>query len=381
MPSRPEHPRLKVLAISSYAGDGGSEISYAAFLAHRPEWVDAKTLLVDDGPLADRLRGLGFDPAVGHGYRGRPGPRELLRFTRQLRPLLAREKPDVIWAMGQKAALLATPAARLARVPLVWHKVDYSWDRLLARPVAAGVNGVIGVSEAVIEAIGPLRPRRLLGIVWPQVELDPGFRASPDPDRPRIGTLARLVPYKGHHHIITAAAALADEFPGLEVVLAGSPDDNYPDYPGELRRLADRLGIAGIVKMPGFVSPADVLADLSVFINATYRDADGFGLEGLSGAMLEASWAGVPVVATRGGGTPEGVLDGVTGTLVEPADPEGLAVATGRYLADRRLHQATSDAAARFARERFAPEAASAKLFGLLAEAAGFVEPPGGRGG
>ncbi len=51
--------------------------------------------------------------------------------------------------MGIKAAILSAPAGRLTGVPVVWHKVDFSYDRSLARPTAASVRGVIGVSEAV----------------------------------------------------------------------------------------------------------------------------------------------------------------------------------------------------------------------------------------
>jgi glycosyltransferase involved in cell wall biosynthesis len=357
---------MRVLAISSYGGLGGSELSLSAFLEHRPADVDARALLVSDGGLRARLAALGIPVAVASGYEGRPTARRLGRFTRSLLRLLSRDRPDVIWAMGQKGALLAAPAAHRARLPLVWHKVDFSWDRTLAVPVAAVSDGVVAVSEAAAEALGPLRPARLLGVVWPPVTLDPALAARPDPARPAIGTLARLVPYKGHHHILAAAALLLPEFPGLRVVLAGPAAREYPDYPRELERRAAQLGLAERVELPGFASAPEVLERLSVFVNATYRDEQGFGLEGLSGAMLEASWVGVPVVATRGGGTAEGVLDGETGTLVEPASPTALAAAIAPYLRDPELAARTGAAGRRFARERFAPAAASRRLFELI---------------
>jgi glycosyltransferase involved in cell wall biosynthesis len=82
--------------------------------------------------------------------------------------------------------------------------------------------------------------------------------------------------------------------------------------------------------------------------------------------MLEASWVGLPVVATRAGGTPEGVDDGVTGTLTKPGDPAALASAIAPYLRDRALARRTGEAGARLARERFAPATAALRLFAAL---------------
>jgi glycosyltransferase involved in cell wall biosynthesis len=83
--------------------------------------------------------------------------------------------------------------------------------------------------------------------------------------------------------------------------------------------------------------------------------------------MLEASWAGIPVVATRGGGTAEGLLDGETGTLADSDGPVALAEAIRPYLSDPELARRTGAAGRRFARERFHPEAVSRRLFELLA--------------
>jgi hypothetical protein len=360
---------VKVLAISSYGGTGGSELSFAAFIEWRPADVEAIPLVLETGPLATRLAESGLPCRVATGLHGRPSPASFVSFAPKLWALLRRERPEVIWAMGQKAALLAAPAARAHGTPLVWHKVDFSWDRSLALPTAVAVDGVIAVSHAVTEALGPLRHRKLLGVVWPQVQLPPDLEASPDPAAPTIGTVGRLVPYKGHHLIIEAAALLRREFPSLRVILAGAAADPYPTYPRELTELATRLGVAEGVVMPGFVEPTSVLTQLNVFVNATHRDAQGFGLEGLSGAMLEASWVGLPVVATRGGGTAEGLIQNETGTLVDEPTPQALAAAIAPYLRDPALAARTGAAGRRLAVERCDPTAASRSLFSLLARA------------
>jgi glycosyltransferase involved in cell wall biosynthesis len=232
------------------------------------------------------------------------------------------------------------------------------------------VNGVISVSHAVAAALGPLRRRRLLAVIGPPVRLPRELHIAPS-ERPAIGTLATLSPIKGQHHIIEAAALLSEEFHDLRVVLAGAPTADDPGYPQELRDLASRLGIANRFELGGFVADvSEVLERLTVFVNATFRGQRGFGREGLSGAMLEASWAGLPVVATSGGGSHEGMRDGVTGTLCEPANPTALAAAVAPYLRDRELARRTGEAGRRFTREQFSPEAITPRLYQALARAA-----------
>jgi glycosyltransferase involved in cell wall biosynthesis len=359
---------MRVLAISSYGALGGGELSLAEFLAHRPADIEAVALLVEDGPLRAHLSQRGISTWAAEGYDGRPTTMQLARFTRTLRDLLERTEPDVVWATGLKAAYMAVPACRLTRTPLIWHKIDFSLDAVVARPLAAAVNGVISVSEAVAGALGPvLRRRRLIAVVGPPVRLPRELRIMPNERQLTIGTAATLTPIKGQRHIIEAAGILSKEFPQLRVILAGAPSPDYPGYPDELRRLAEGLGVGSRLELTGFVEDVvKVLSRLTVFLNATYRDSHGFGWEGLSGAMLEASWAGLPVVASRGGGTPEGLHDGVTGTLVAPQDPAGMARAIAPYLRDPGLAVSTGEAGWRFARERFAPEVCAARLFQAL---------------
>lgn len=362
---------MKVLAVSSYGGLGGGELSLAEFLVHRPTGIEARALLVEDGPLREHLLQRGIPTDGLTGLDGRPGPLRMARFTRSLLALLREFEPDVVWATGLKAAWMSAPGCRLARVPVVWHKIDFSLDRIAARPIGVAVNGVVSVSRAAAAALGPrLLERKLLAVVGPPVRLPARLRVTPNPQL-TIGTTATLTPIKGQLHIVEAAAILSEEFPALRVVLAGSRSLDYPDYADLLVRRAAEFGLGERLEMTGFVEDVGaLLGRLSVFVNATYRDERGFGWEGLSGSMLEASWVGLPVVATAAGGTPEGVLDGVTGSLVPESDPPALAGAIAPYLRDLELARATGEAGARYARERFAPAVASERLFGALARVA-----------
>lgn len=358
---------MRVLAVSSYGGLGGGEIAFSIFLEHRPADLEVEVLLVTDGPLRDRLERQGLTVRATPGCEGRPSPRMVVDFHRRFDRILRSGGFDAVWAVGQKAALMTAPACRLRGVPLVWHKIDFSWDRLLALPLAIASSSVIAVSAAVAGTLGPVSRRRPVTIAGPPVRLACEVKATAGP--PAIGTLARLVPYKGHHLMIEAAALLKDEIPDLRVILAGDRAPQYPDYPERLRRLALERGMNGSVEIPGFLEATDVLGRLTVFVNATYRDEEGFGFEGLSGAMLEASAAGLPVVATRGGGTAEGILPGKTGTLVESPDPAAIAAALRPYLQSPELARQTGAAGREFVESRFSPEAVADRLWTAIVAA------------
>jgi len=75
--------------------------------------------------------------------------------------------------------------------------------------------------------------------------------------------------------------------------------------------------------------------------------------EALSNVLLESMAAGAPTVATQVGGTPEALVDGVSGLLVAPNDSAGLAETIARLLDDRRLAAGLGQAARRVIEDRF----------------------------
>jgi glycosyltransferase involved in cell wall biosynthesis len=141
----------------------------------------------------------------------------------------------------------------------------------------------------------------------------------------------RLVHAKGVETLVRAAARCRT--PGMQLLLVGDGPERR-----RVERLARRIGVAGRVHVTGFV-PHDAIpgvlatADLLV-LPSIYEE---FGT-----VLVEALHARLPVVASRVGGIPEIIEDGVNGLLVEPGDPAALAAAIDTVLGDRGL-------AARFA--------------------------------
>jgi L-malate glycosyltransferase len=163
-------------------------------------------------------------------------------------------------------------------------------------------------------------------------------------DTPLVGVVSRLTRLKGLEHFLEAAAIVRSRVPAVRFLVVGETSPVDRDYLGELQVHAARCSVAEHVTFTGLRSdvPA-VLASLTVSVMPSLNEA-------LSNVVLESMAAGAPTVATRVGGTPEAVSDGVTGILVPPADSGALADAIVHLLTNRQLAAQLGHAA----RERIA---------------------------
>ncbi len=151
------------------------------------------------------------------------------------------------------------------------------------------------------------------------------FELSIPPDALVFGTAARLDPVKDLGTLIDAFAAVRAQVGDARLLLAG----DGPERDELASRVAARE-VADAVTFTGY--RADVRALLpacDVYVNSSVS-------EGISLTILEAMAAGLPVVATRVGGTPEVVTDGDNGLLVAARDPEGLSRAMLALARDER---------------------------------------------
>jgi L-malate glycosyltransferase len=170
---------------------------------------------------------------------------------------------------------------------------------------------------------------------------------------PVVGNVAALVPHKGQRHLIEAAHLVVRDMPDARFVILGE---------GELRDALERqvreYHLEKHVLLPGFRT--DVLGCIKSF--------DLFAMssvtEGLGTSLLDAMACGRPIVATRAGGIPEIVEDGVQGLLVEPRDHRAMARAIVMLLRDEPRRRAMGDAGyarvgARFTVERMVEQTAA----------------------
>jgi glycosyltransferase involved in cell wall biosynthesis len=278
-------------------------------------------------------------------------------------------RPDLVHAHGFKAALIARLAARRAgRVPVivtVHNHVLYRgisrftrWryifvERWLSRMTARVITVSDSLRDELVEQYG-IDPA-LITTVHNGLDLAP-FLAGPDRAAARVrrdipldalvfGIAARFAPQKAMDVLVDAAVPVLDGRRDAWLLLAG-------DGPmlEAVRSQAAASSASDRIVFPGFERdvPA-LLSALDVYVSSALS-------EGLPLATIEAMAAGLPVVSTRAGGTPEVVEDGVTGLLVEPGSAAGLSQAMSQLAGDADVRRSMGEAGRARARAEFSEE-------------------------
>jgi glycosyltransferase involved in cell wall biosynthesis len=255
---------------------------------------------------------------------------------------------------NSSAVLDGALAARLARVPHVWHvrerlplggRASAAWGRL----VVGLADRVICISRAVQAQTDVWRAHPRVVIVPDGFDLQalvPGRSASEVRaalgvgDAPLVGMVGRISPIKGHQVFLDAAAQLAEAWPEVRFVIVGGALPAYAPLHAALQAQASAGPLAGRVLFTGELPRAGVIElmpALDVLVMPTVT-MEGFGL-----VALEAMASGVPVVATHGG-PDDFITNGVTGRLIAAGRVDDLAAAVSGLLADpaaaRQLGQA-----------------------------------------
>lgn len=182
------------------------------------------------------------------------------------------------------------------------------------------------------------------------------------PDQKVVLCFGRLVPRKGVHRLIAAMPDVAAAIPGAVLVVGGTG----PEYK-KLRRSA--AGLKAPVVFAGRVADEDapaLYATADVFGLAVTDRWFGLEIEGLGVVLLEASACETPCVTGRSGGTPEAVLDGVTGRVVDARDRKQLAGALIDLLEDPELRASMGAAARAHVAANFSAAVAPAPLLEWL---------------
>ena len=245
------------------------------------------------------------------------------------------------------------------------------------------------VNRGVLDALAPPGRVELVRHGLDFAEFPPAPARSPyppgppDPAEPARGgeeaaaailSVGRAVEKKGYPDLIAALALLPDSLPWRFVHVGGGP------LGPEIRRLADRAGIADRVEWAGALARPDLLtrlraADLFVLASRVARDGDR---DGLPNVLLEAQSQGLACLATRVSAIPELIEDEVTGLLVPSGDPAALAAGLERLLRDPDLRSRLGAAGERRVRAEFSSEAGADRLAAKLRKVLGKEPLPGG---
>ncbi|MDX2852793.1 glycosyltransferase family 4 protein [Actinacidiphila glaucinigra] len=306
------------------------------------------------------------------------------RVTRRAAALLREHGCTSVW-FGAAAPLgLMAPALRKAgarRLVATTHGHEAGWAQL---PASRTLLRRIGEGTDTITYLGEYTRSRIARALTPEaagrmVQLPPGvdektFHPASGgeavrarlglTDRPVVVCVSRLVPRKGQDTLIEAMPRiLAAQPDAVLLVVGGGP------YADDLKRLAERTGVAESVRFTGAVPWQELPAHFGagdVFAMPCRTRRGGLDVEGLGIVYLEASATGLPVVAGDSGGAPDAVLDGETGWVVRGGEPGEAAERILALLDDPELRRRMGERGRKWVEDAWRWDLLAGRLKALL---------------
>jgi len=356
------------IGIVCYASIGGSGIiatELGKVLASRGHHVH---VISSETPvrLGDYQPGLSFHRVETPSYPLFREPQYVLSLANKVVQVSREERLDVVhahYAIPHATAaylarqiLASTGPVGVPRVITTLHGTDITLlgsDRSYSETVAFCIqqsDGVTAVSESLkndtIRELGVMRDIRMIPNF---IDCAVNRRRNVGPLREQLAPAGAKVlihvsnfrPVKRVKEVVEIFAHVRDQVPARLLMVGDGPDL------ADASRLARSLAVAEDVQFLGEQDQVvPLLSAADVFLLPSAQES--FGL-----AALEAMACEVPVVASRIGGLPELVEDGVSGFLHDPDDLAGMARSAVRLLTDEALHGRAAEAARRAARERY----------------------------
>jgi glycosyltransferase involved in cell wall biosynthesis len=286
---------------------------------------ELELVFLEPGPWPQELRAAGLPVEVISAGRLRQAHRALATVGGLAR-LMRRRRPDLILNWTTKTQLYGGPAAMLAGMAdrLVWwqHAIpEPDWTDRLASALPTLAVGCYTAGAAAAQA--RLFPGRATFVVAAGARVpDAAERAPLDlpADRPIVGIVGRLQPWKGQDRLLLAQALLRERGHEIHMLIVGGDAHGLSaDYAASLPGLVRELGLTDAVTMTDQVDDAGpYIARMDVLVNAS--DPEPFGI-----VLLEGMARGVAVVAVDSGGPGEFIDDQRTGVLARTGEPSALA--------------------------------------------------------
>lgn len=342
-------PQPPVSVCHIVSGDlwAGAEAQVAALLRTlaRHQACQLSAILFNEGQLAREIGSCGIEmeviPESQSSFAG---------LVTKATAFLGSRRVQVLHSHGYKENLLAAIVAWRCRIPVVvrtQHGADepFTGVKALKQHALQQIDGLVAryATDCIISVSSDLEHRLARAvspgkIAWIPNGLDTRAassllnvneakkRLNIPAARPVVGYAGRLVPIKRLDIFIAAAREIRTRFPDAMFLIAGDGSELQ-----SLRQSAQAAGLEDRCLFTGHREDIyDVLRAFDVFVLTSDH-------EGLPIVLLEALNLGVPVVARAVGGIPEVVENGVSGLLVDSADPRAIADACMPLIADGQL--------------------------------------------
>lgn len=366
--------KIRVLYINQTAKVSGGERSLLSFFEKvDKKFLEPMLLLPEDGPFFKEAEKVGVETVILHSLIKFGESHSLFKIPRILKALfeivkiIKSKRIDIVHSNSPRTGFLGGLSAKIASVSSVIHVRDIHLspfsNYFKALILDALSDKIIAVSNATKNAVMQKRTKlefktkviyngidfeKLDKILTKNIRHELGIGENV----PIIGSVGIIHPVKGHDTVIRASAIVRERFPNLKVLITGGyllEADRL--FEMELRNLVKELNLTDCVIFTGFRDDIyDILSIMDVLILASnYPDP-------LPRILIEASAMRKPIVATKVGGIPEIVEDGISGILIEPSDYKSLAEAVISLLENRPLATEMGLNARKIAESKFSIE-------------------------
>jgi len=263
--------------------------------------------------------------------------------------LLKQHNIQILCAHGHKSRMLGWFAAKYLRIPIIG--ISHGWTgecrkvqfyERIDKWMHRRMDHIVCVSQGQADKVIRFgTPASRVSVIYNSVRMD-RFNVPSDisfrhrlesmfPNKPKliVGTAGRLSPEKGFDVLISAVSSAVGRLPSaVSFVIFG--DGVLREA---LQKQIDALGLSQSVVLAGFTDQLDqYMHHFDLFVQSSHT-------EGMPSVLLEAMAARTAVAATQVGGTGELVVDGETGLMVPPNDPDALADAMTKVLSDDELRR------------------------------------------
>jgi len=233
-------------------------------------------------------------------------------------------KPDVFHAQSLLCGIPAVVAKKFLKIPyVVWGQgsdiyLPGRFTRMTSKSILQNADAVLALTEDMKQKMREICDRDISvvpnGIDLKRFEISSGEKK--EGSAKTIIFVGRLHPVKGVQYLIEAMATVHQQMPNVKLVIVGDGVER-----ARLEELTERLNLNDCIQFAGQVSQESIprlMHQADVFVLSSLS-------EGLPVVILEAMAAGLPIVATKVGGIPDIVEEGVNGYLVNAKNPEEIA--------------------------------------------------------
>jgi len=289
------------------------------------------------------------------------------RIIFKLYKLLKDKKVDILWCSLFHATFLGRITGRLLKIPIIinWEHNErfYGFFRVFLNKITSLFSDIIVADSEKVA----LQVKNQLKIPFQKIKVIPicgldinnYFKIINKRNKSKciVGSVGMLNEQKGYSYLIKSAKIVIQKYSKTEFIIAGEGSSR-----SKLEQLISESNLTNSLKLLGYQSDIPkILSKVDIYVQPSLW-------EGLCITVIEAMASGLPVIASDVGGVSESVVNGRTGFLVPPKDPEILAKKIIHLIKNPNLRKEMGENGRKIAEKKYSTDKMMAKIENLLNE-------------